>query len=118
MSEVRDLDLFIPEHRTVRLAGQDIDVSFLPTGLTFAVSDVLSEIATIDAERLSGNDPDETRKAFDLGVKLCATFCSYRHPEMTDQWFRENTTAAQIGALGAEIRNALERAYTGIDSKN
>lgn len=118
MSEVRDLDVFLPEKRLVRLAGQDIDVSFLPTGLTFAVSDVLSEIALLDNEKVQKGDEQESRKAFDLGIKLCAVFCSYRHPEMTEEWFRQNTSAAQIGALGAEIRGALERAYTGIEPKN
>lgn len=118
MAEVRDLDVLRPEPRIVRLAGQEIDVSYIPTGLTFDIDQVVAEMAQLDTKKVKANDPEETRKAFDLSVRLCAVFCSWKHPEMTDEWFRENTSASQLRGLGEEIRAALNRAYEGIDEKN
>ena len=117
MAEVRDLDVLRPEQHPVKLNGVEIDVSFIPTGLTFDIDKVVLEMAQLDQKKI-GKDDAETKKAFNLGVKLCAVFCSWKHPDMTEEWFNENTTARQVRDLGEEIREALSRAYEGIDSKN
>ena len=108
MAEVRDLDALRPERRIVKLHGEEIDVSFVPTGITFDIDKVVLEMANLD----------QKKKAFNLGVKLCAVFCEHDHPEMTEEWFRKETTAIQVSGLGEEIRKALSQAYEGIDSKN
>ena len=118
MPEVRDLDALRPQPRVVRLAGNDIDVSFIPVGLTFDIDQVTAEMAKLDTKKLHDGEGKETRKAFDLTVKLCATFCQWKHPEMTEEWFRENTDAHQLRVLGDSIREALTSAYEGIDAKN
>lgn len=118
MPEVRDLDVLRPPQRIVRLAGEEIDVSFIPTGLTFDIDQVTTEMAGLDTKKLAAGDPETARLAFDLSVKLCATFCQWKHPHMDADWFRENTDANQLRVLGEEIRAALTRAYEGIDPKN
>ena len=117
MAEVRDLDALRPERRIVKLHGEEIDVSFVPTGITFDIDKVVLEMANLD-QKMIGKDDAETLKAFNLGVKLCAVFCEHDHPEMTEEWFRKETTAIQVRGLGEEIRKALAQAYEGIDSKN
>jgi len=115
MAEVRDLDVLRPVPHIVRLAGQEIDVSFIPTGLTFDIDRIVSAMAKLNTKKVTASDPEETLKAFDLSVELCSTFCQWQHKEMTNEWFRQNTNAQQLGALGEEIRSALMRAYEGID---
>ena len=117
MAEVRDLDVLRPEQRLFKLGGQEIDCSFVPTGITFDIDKVVTEMAKLDQKKV-GKDDAETMKAFNLGVKLCAVFCEHDHPEMTEEWFNKNTTAAQVRDLGEGIREALAQAYEGIDSKN
>ena len=117
MAEVRDLDVLRPPERFVKLHGEQIDVSFVPTGITFDIDKVVLEMANLDQKKI-GKDDTETLKAFNLGVKLCAVFCEHDHPEMTEDWFRAHTTATQVRDLGEEIRKALAQAYEGIDSKN
>ena len=127
MAEVRDLDVLRPEKHFVKLNEVEIDVSFIPTGLTFDIDKVVLEMAQLDQKKIGkkgetekeqlANDA-ETLKAFNLGIKLCAVFCSWKHPDMDVEWFEENTTALQVRGLGEEIRGALARAYEGIDSKN
>lgn len=118
MAEVRDLDVMMPEPRIVKLGGKEIDVSFLPTGLTFAADKLTAEMAGLDREKIEAGDEDEIQKAFNLSVDLCVLFCSRKHPEMNRKWFEENTNATQIRVLATEIRAALTRAYEGVDTKN
>jgi hypothetical protein len=114
---VLDLDVLRPKKRIVKLGGHEIDCSFVPLGITFDLEDVTQEMAKIDQKKvLTGGA--EARKAFDLSVKLCAIFCSWKHPDMTDQWFRENVDGVQLHGLANAIRQALTQAYAGIDPKN
>jgi len=115
MPEVRDLDILRPAQKLVRLNGVDIDVSYIPTGLTFDIDAVTGDMAKLDTKKLQKNDPAEIRKAFALSVKLCSVFAQWKHPEMDETWFLENTSADQVRVFGEEIRRALTRAYEGID---
>jgi hypothetical protein len=114
---ILDLDVLRPPRRIVKLGGKEIDVSYVPVGITFEIDDINQEIAKLDVEKLSAGG-EEVRKAFDLTVRLCVAFCQWRHPEMDEAWFRGNVDAQQIRLLAEEIREALVRAYKGIDPKN
>jgi hypothetical protein len=117
MPEVRDLDVLRPEKVIVKLAGKEIDVSFVPTGLTFDIDSLVREMQTLDSKKIVANDPEESRKGFNLTVRLCAAYCQWQHPEMDEAWFMKNTSVQQINVLGTAIRDALEKAYEGIDLK-
>ncbi len=118
MAEVIDLDVLRPEQHLFKLGGEQIDVSYIPTGLAFDIDEIVLEMGKLDQKKVTKGDKAELRKAFDLGVKLCAVFCQWKHPDMTMQWFMENTTAAQVRDLGEAIKEALSHAYEGIDRKN
>jgi len=118
MSSVIDLDVLRPKRRIVKLGGKEIDVSFLPVAITFDVAEILNQAGKLDAKKAAAGGT-EGRKGLDLTIKLCATFCSWKHPDLDEQWFRENTTAEQITMLTEEIKAALGRSYKGVDeSKN
>lgn len=117
MPEVRDLDALRPQPVTVILGGREIDVSFVPTGLTFDIDSIVREMSTLDTAKIAENEPEETKRGFNLTIRLCAAYCQWQHREMDEEWFMHNTTADQINVLGTAIREALTRAYEGIDSK-
>lgn len=107
---IEDLDLLRPEPRAIKLAGKEIDVSFIPVAITFDVDRILRELnklGVIDPEQ----DDGAMRKAFDLSVELCVLFCEHNHPEMDSDWFYENVDAVQVKAFTSAIREALVRAY-------
>lgn len=111
--KVLDLDVLRPEPRIVKLAGEEIDVSFIPCAITFDIDTIVGEIARIPkADIMSGGEG--TRKAFDLQVRMCSVFCQHKHPDMDETWFRENVDAFQVKAFSDAIREALQRAYAGI----
>lgn len=112
--KVLDLDILRPARRIVRLGGKDIDVSFLPVAITFDVVEILQQAGKLDAKKAADGGA-EGRKGLDLTIKLCATFCTWKHPELDEQWFRDNTTAEQLTALTEEIKAALTRSYKGVD---
>jgi len=117
MPEVRDLDVLRPEKVVVKLAGKEIDVSFVPTGLTFDIDSIVRKMTALDSKKIVKGDPEESRKGFDLAVDLCVAYCQWQHSEMDHEWFMTNTSVQQINVLGTAIREALEKAYEGIEPK-
>lgn len=113
MSEVIDLDILRPEKKCVRLAGKTIDVSMIPCGITFEIDALMREIMMLDQKKIDGGG-EETRKALDMTIKLCATFASVEHPEMTEKWFRQNVSANQTARMADIIKDALLRSYEGV----
>lgn len=119
MMKVEDLDVLRPEARMIRIGGKDIDVSFIPCGITFEVDSIVRELQTIGMDKLMQNGED-TRKAFELSVRMCSVFCSRKNPEMDEAWFMENADANQIRVFSGAIKDALVKAYSGVkaDPKN
>jgi hypothetical protein len=117
--KVEDLDVLRPEARIIRIGGKDIDVSFIPCGITFDVDMIVQELSQMTMADLAENG-EKTRRAFDLSVKLCAAFCSHKYPELDEEWFYENADARQIQAFSGAVKEALTRAYAGVEntSKN
>jgi hypothetical protein len=113
--KVEDLDILRPAPRFIRLGEKDIDVSFIPCGITFEVDAIIQELQKMDQNKLLENGV-ETKRAFELSVELCVAFCSYKYPEMDKNWFYENTDAKQIQAFSSAIKDALMRAYAGVES--
>ena len=116
MAELRDLDVLRPESHVMRLKGHDIDVSFVPSGITFDVQAVVMKMSKLDQKKIAKGDNDELAKAFALGVELCAVFCEHDYPDMTLDWFMANTSAEQVSELANGIRLAYTHAYDGVDS--
>ena len=118
MGSVLDLDVLRPADAKVVLGGNEIDVSFVPLALTWDINDLLTQSGALDQEKLNANDSEEVKKAFNLSVTMCAVFCAHQYPEMDEAWFEANASLGDITALGTKIREALVRAYEGIDPKN
>jgi hypothetical protein len=116
MAEIRDLDVLRPERHLMRLAGHEIDVSFVPAGITFDVQSVVLKMSELDQKKLAKADNDELAKAFALGVELCAVFVARDHPDLTLEWFLKETNVEQVSALSDGIRKAYTHAYDGVDS--
>jgi hypothetical protein len=111
--KVKDLDVLRPEPKLVKLGDREIDVSFIPCGITFDIDQIIQKLNKLDREKLQAGG-DETRIALDLSIQLCSTFCSRKYPEMDKLWFEENVSTLQIEAFASEIQGALIRAYAGI----
>jgi len=112
--EVLDLDILRPATKKVKLAGKEIDVSFIPCGITFEVDSIIRELSGFDEEKIK-TDETTIKRAFDLALNLCSAFCSLKHPEMTPDWFRLNTSPEQVNALTNKIKQALSDSYIGVE---
>lgn len=112
---VKDLDVLRPESKFVKIGDREIDVSFIPCGITFEIENTMRELSVMTEEVIK-SDPEKTKKAFELTIKLCSIFCEHKYPELNEQWFMENTDVKQIEAFAIAIKDALVRAYNGIES--
>ena len=118
MMKVQDLDVLRPAPRMVRIGGKDVDVSFIPCGITFDIDDIMGKLRMFDRKNVESGG-ETARQAFLLSVKLCATFCAFKYPELDEDWFMSNVSPQQLGQLTGAIQDALVQAYAGInESKN
>lgn len=85
--EILDLDKLIPEQRIIRLAGNEIDVSKIPSRVTLEIakkSDVLK----------SGSE-----ESFPVLLDLVVKICKPSQPDITSDWIVDNTSLDQLLAL-------------------
>lgn len=119
MGNVLDLDVLRPADAKVVLGGNEIDVSFIPLALTWDINDLLTQTSALTKDgELDADDPKLAKEGFALSVKMCVVFCAHQYPEMDEAWFDQYASMGDIIVLGTKIREALTRAYEGIDQKN
>jgi len=121
-TQVIDLDILKPEKRIIKLGGKEIDISFIPLAITFDVDQIMREMNAMQIEMYSKTDElsdDEVqliiKKIADKTVKLCSLFCSWKYPEMDENWFMNNANAQQLHFFTAEIKVLLDEAYKGAE---
>lgn len=117
--KVIDLDILRPEQQIIRLNEKDIDVSFIPVGVTFEVDKIVNELVAINSNKMNEGGA-EAMHAFQLAIQLCAVFCAHQYPEMNEDWFMKNTNPMQIQAFAQAIQSTLSNTYAGVmrNSKN
>ena len=116
MPEVIDLDVLRPKAVVVKLGGNEIDVSYIPVGITFDVDEIVQKLIPFTPEAIAEDKTGQkTREAFDLSIKLCTVFCSHAHPEMDEKWFLDKTSPQQIEALATIISDTLLSSYEDME---
>ena len=113
--EVIDLDILRPKPKIIKLGGHENDVSFIPCALTFEVDRLSRELVGLDLTEVEKGGK-EAEKAFGLAIDLCVTFCSAKYPDMTKDWFMQNTDPFQINKLADTIQVTLQRSYAGAEA--
>jgi hypothetical protein len=113
MNEIVDLDILRPAKKILKLNGKEIDVSFIPTAITFDIDRMLGELREIPRKQIEKGG-EECKRAFDLSIKICVAFAENSYPEMNYDWFSKNTTAPQINVFIKEIESALIASYKGV----
>ena len=122
MSDVIDLDLLIPKKRKISLAGEEIDLSFIPFGLTLKVSDIMKKLAKVQVSTKDTPETatEKTEQAAELSLEMCALLCSYKNPNITADWLKEHANTAQLHALIDRVTELVTEEYqlAGRHSKN
>lgn len=114
-NNVIDLDILRPEEKIIKIGGKEIDISFIPCALTFDIDEIVRDLSKLNLAKVQKNDGAETKKAFDLSIKLCSIFCVRQHPECTEKWFQEKTSVQQVQKFAEEIKSLLTLAYAGAE---
>jgi hypothetical protein len=119
MSDILDLDVLRPPEKLIKIGGKTVNVGFIPTGITWDIESIQQKAAKLDQKKLAAGG-EETKKGLDLTIELCSAFCKVKHPDMTPDWFRDNTDVKQIRLLADEINKTLAKALEDIGqySKN
>ena len=108
-----DLDILKPPKKIIKLGGVQIDVSFIPCGITWEIDSLVRKLSEYDENKLK--DEKSSKEALDIIIKLCSTFASFKNPELSEKWFRENVEMPQINAFVSLIKEALIRSYAGVE---
>lgn len=113
MPNVIDLDILRPEAKIIKIGGKEIDVSFVPCGITFDLDPIVQQLLSIKAADIK-KDPAKAKEAFMLGVRLCALFCARKYPEFDEKWLLDNINTEQLTAFTKAIQEALFASYAGV----
>ena len=108
-----DLDILKPPKKIIKLGGVQIDVSFVPCGITWEIDSLVRKLSEYDENKLK--DEKSSKEALDIIIKLCSIFASFKNPELSEKWFRENVEMPQINAFVSLIKEALIRSYAGVE---
>ena len=108
-----DLDILKPPKKIIKVGGVQIDVSFVPCGITWEIDSLVRKLSEYDENKLK--DEKSSKEALDIIIKLCSTFASFKNPELSEKWFRENVEMPQINAFVSLIKEALIRSYAGVE---
>ena len=115
--EVVDLDILRPPPKIVKLAGKEIDISYVPCAITWDIDGIVNDMLVLDQQAIA-TEPrgKDARKAFDLAIDLCVAFCSWKHPDMDKDWFVKNVDPRQVNMLATTIQETLRKSYEGIEA--
>jgi len=105
---IHDLDLLRPPAQYVRLGGNDIDISFVPSGIAIDI--------IILKEKLDETKDD--KDSFGVAADLCAAITQSQYEEMTKDWLLKNTTIDQLYALMRHIFEATTNSLVAMGDKN
>jgi len=118
---IHDLDVLRPAPEYVKLAGKEIDISFIPSGIAIDITNLQDEMRklTDSPEKLKKiqEGGEETARSFDIAAELCARITSSQHEEMTKEWLLKNTDVIQIKTLMEYITKAVFKSFEGIEDK-
>lgn len=85
--KILNLNELVPDRRIIKLADKEIDVSRIPSRVTF---DLIK-----NSEKLSKETDDSLDVLMGLVVKICKQSC----PDITEDWLIDNTDIEQWQAL-------------------
>ena len=114
MPEIIDLDVLRPQQVVVELAGKQIDVSYIPVGITFDVDAIVQKMVGYTEEMVQAGG-DAAREALDLSIRLCSVFCSVKYSELDEEWFRTNVSSGQLQRLAQVISETLMSSYNDME---
>ena len=114
MSDVIDLDILRPKPKAVKLGSKQIDVSFIPSGITFDADRLIKELSGFDEEEVQ-EDLVKGEEAFEKSLELCALFLSVQHPELDIDWLKKHTDVIQIRTLVDTLKETLIASYAGAE---
>lgn len=85
--EILDLDKIITDQRIVRLSGEDIDVSKIPSRITLELAEKVDVLQSGSAD------------SFPILMDMIVKICKPSKPEITRDWLVDNTSTEQLLAL-------------------
>jgi len=103
--KILDLDKLIPDQRIVRLAGEDIDVSKIPSRVTMEVAE--------KADVLQSGSQESFPILLDMIVKICKP----SKQDITQDWIVDNTSMDQLLALIEFVLEPLQEKASEMEGK-
>ena len=108
---IHDLDILRAPPEYVKLAGKNIDISFIPSGIAIDITNLEEELHALVGTKEKMEEVEAggeaATKAFELSAELCAVITSSQHKEMTKDWLLKNTNVWQLRRLMDYISKAV-----------
>lgn len=105
-STILDLDKLVPEKRAIVLAGEEIDVSKIPSRVTMEVAEKADIFQEGSAE------------SFPALLEMIVKICKPSKQDITTDWIVDNTSMDQLLALIEFVLEPLKDKATEDQAKN
>lgn len=112
---IKDINILRPDPAIYKIGSEEVDLSFVPNGITFEVDALLREITKVMSFEGLNNNIEKQKEAFDLSIDLCVLFCSRKHPNLNKKYFDDECNAVQIRAIVDAIKLALNNSYKAVE---
>jgi len=119
---IHDLDILRPAPEYVKLAGKEIDISFIPSGIAIDIENIQEKMNKLTdtpakMKKIAGGGK-EAAQSFDIAAELCAKITSSQHEEMDKEWLLKNTDIFQIKALMEYVISATTKSFESIEDED
>jgi translation initiation factor 2 alpha subunit (eIF-2alpha) len=99
---IHNLDADIKEKEIVKLAGEEIDISFIPCGVSIPLLSKydkwVSESKKEGVEKIK-NNVEIAQDNFKMQAEILSMFTSYTNPKLDYEWLLHNADLYQISSF-------------------
>ena len=103
---IRDFDKVVRQQRIAILAGEEIDVTMIPSGV---MADLLNTMEGLDKK-----DP----KNFGMMVDMVAKICQVKNKKITSQWLYDNTDIETLLELANFVMEPAKQKAAEVEGKH
>jgi len=121
---IHDLDEKDRQPEKIRICGREIDISFIPAGISIPMmnkydeyykilqsSKVINSDGTVNknAEIELAKSPDKTAENLNKMIDIISLFTAHKEPDMTKEWIEKNLSIQQVASFMSHLVKAITK---------
>lgn len=118
---VYNLDEKVKPPEVIILGGVEMDISFIPCGVSIPLLKAYDEYVkhlTEHGSSIIKNDLEKAKENADLVIKVVTIFTKFKDPKLHEEWILNNCDMKQIGFLMTKLINTIMSSISSNEDDN